>query len=95
MNPTLQVSAEPAALEAGITISAHSSYTLHKAVLGAGSRYVWQVGGWGPCSKSCGGGRRYKTMACRDTDTGRIVPRRHCSLVAKPPSRMEHCNFIR
>ncbi|XP_023715341.1 A disintegrin and metalloproteinase with thrombospondin motifs 3 isoform X2 [Cryptotermes secundus] len=90
----VSVSAEPAALEAGVTVAAQSIYTLHQALFGVGSRYAWQVGGWGPCSKSCGGGRRFKTVACRDTDTGRLVPRRHCSLVAKPPARMERCNLI-
>lgn len=78
-----------------MTVAAQSIYTLHQALFGVGSRYAWQVGGWGPCSKSCGGGRRFKTVACRDTDTGRLVPRRHCSLVAKPPARMERCNLIR
>ncbi|KDR15277.1 A disintegrin and metalloproteinase with thrombospondin motifs 3 [Zootermopsis nevadensis] len=90
----VSVSAESAALDAGVTVSANSSYTLHETVYAAGSRYVWQVGGWGPCSKSCGGGRRLKTVACRDIDTGRLVPRRHCSLVAKPSSETERCNLI-
>lgn len=95
LTAVLQVFAETAALDAGVTVSAHSSYMLHETVFGAGSRYVWQVGGWGPCSRSCGGGRRLKTLACRNIDTGRLVPRRHCSLVVKPPSKTEKCNVMR
>jgi len=87
------VSAESAALDVGVTVSANSSYVLHEAQVEAGSRYVWLVGGWGPCSKSCGGGKRFITVACRDTNTGRLVRRRHCSLAAKPPSRTERCNL--
>ncbi|XP_069685429.1 A disintegrin and metalloproteinase with thrombospondin motifs 1-like [Periplaneta americana] len=90
----VSMSAEGASLDQGVEVASRSGYTLHQTVMGAGSRYVWQVGGWGPCSRSCGGGRRHKTVACRDTDTGRLVPRRHCSLVAKPTARMERCNLI-
>ena len=83
------------AVKRGVTVSSKSGYTLHEDVLGTGSRYVWQEGGWGPCSKSCGGGRRHKTVACRDIQTGQLVSRRHCSLVAKPPTKISKCNLMR
>ncbi|KAJ9581389.1 hypothetical protein L9F63_023435, partial [Diploptera punctata] len=90
----VSVSADIEAVERGVIVSTKSGYTLHEDVLGAGSRYVWQEGGWGPCSKSCGGGRRHKTVACRDIQSGRLVPRRHCSLVAKPPTKTSKCNLM-
>lgn len=53
------------------------------------------MGGWGPCSASCGGGRRVKTIACFDKQNRKIVPRRRCYLIQKPHLDSEKCNTFR
>ncbi|XP_034952483.1 A disintegrin and metalloproteinase with thrombospondin motifs 2-like [Chelonus insularis] len=56
------------------------------------NKYSWISGGWSPCSHSCGGGVRYRTVACRNEQDGRIVNNKKCSLVSKPTQEMEKCN---
>ncbi|XP_063227161.1 A disintegrin and metalloproteinase with thrombospondin motifs 2-like [Bacillus rossius redtenbacheri] len=68
------------------------SYTVRRQQEAAARRYVWAEGGWGPCSRSCGGGRRQRTAACRDTHTGRLAPRGRCSLLTKPAPAAARCN---
>ncbi|KAJ8983287.1 hypothetical protein NQ317_010537 [Molorchus minor] len=50
----------------GINITYRMEYSIHKDFLAPSKRFTWIMGGWGPCSASCGRGRRQKTVACWD-----------------------------
>lgn len=76
----------------GLNISLSTEYYIHKNSLNASNRFHWILGGWGPCSASCGGGRRQKTIACWDEQNKKIVRRKFCSLVLKPTLPTEICN---
>ncbi|KAG8037138.1 hypothetical protein G9C98_004460, partial [Cotesia typhae] len=41
------------------------------------SNYSWFFGGWSPCSASCGGGVRYRTVACKNEKTGSVVSKKN------------------
>ncbi|KAH0566616.1 hypothetical protein KQX54_002498 [Cotesia glomerata] len=56
------------------------------------SNYSWFSGGWSPCSASCGGGVRYRTVACKNEKTGSVVSKKKCLLIMKPVQQMEKCN---
>nr|XP_022919274.1 A disintegrin and metalloproteinase with thrombospondin motifs 2-like [Onthophagus taurus] len=79
-------------IDRGIKLHLKVDYFIHKDYLNKPSRYVWILGGWGSCSKSCGGGFRQKTTACFDGQNGKIVPRKECSLLTKPHLPIEKCN---
>ncbi|XP_066584246.1 A disintegrin and metalloproteinase with thrombospondin motifs 3-like isoform X2 [Prorops nasuta] len=76
----------------GITVSVSTRYTINRDETNYTSRYIWLHGGWGPCSASCEGGQRRKTLACQDKKTGRIVSRKKCPLALKPTTETEKCN---
>ncbi|XP_024943397.1 A disintegrin and metalloproteinase with thrombospondin motifs 3 [Cephus cinctus] len=78
----------------GVSVSIFLKYTLNRNDRIAAERYSWLPGGWGPCSASCGGGTRQKTVACKDEYTGRIVPKRKCPLSLKPVQDVEKCNIF-
>lgn len=46
---------------------------------------TWAEGRWGPCSRSCGRGDKYRQVICRN-NTGRLLPDSECSGV-KPITR--------
>lgn len=79
----------------GLNISLNSEYYVHKDLRHKSTRFNWILGGWGPCSASCGGGRRQKTIACWDGQNNKIVRRKFCSLVLKPSLQTELCNNYR
>ncbi|XP_012282946.1 A disintegrin and metalloproteinase with thrombospondin motifs 3 [Orussus abietinus] len=80
------------AVREGVVISVLSRHTINVNDTDSVSKYSWTVGGWSPCSASCGGGHRQKTIACIEEATGRIVPRRKCALTSKPVLHVERCN---
>nr|XP_023012817.1 A disintegrin and metalloproteinase with thrombospondin motifs 2-like [Leptinotarsa decemlineata] len=79
-------------IRAGINISYSTEYSIHKDHVVPSRRFVWILGGWGPCSTSCGGGRRQRTSACWDEKLGKIVKRSYCSLMQKPKQETQKCN---
>ncbi|CAH1372937.1 unnamed protein product [Tenebrio molitor] len=79
-------------IEEGLNVSLHSEYVINKDVSISSHRFKWILGGWGPCSASCGGGRRQKTVACWDNQYQKLVRRKHCSLMTKPTVTFEKCN---
>ncbi|CAG9864125.1 unnamed protein product [Phyllotreta striolata] len=79
-------------LHLGINVSYSTEYSIHKDHLVPSKRFVWIPGGWGPCSASCGGGRRQKTAACFDNDAHRVVRRSECALSQKPKLETDACN---
>ncbi|XP_046598676.1 A disintegrin and metalloproteinase with thrombospondin motifs 3-like [Neodiprion lecontei] len=81
-------------LRLGLSLFISSQYFVNRHEQNATVGYSWLPGGWGPCSASCGGGTRHKTIACRDDVTGKIVPRRKCSLTVKPSLESERCNLL-
>ncbi|XP_051895767.1 A disintegrin and metalloproteinase with thrombospondin motifs 15-like [Pristis pectinata] len=50
---------------------------------------VWEIGGWSPCSKSCGKGFKRRLIKCK-ADTGHALPREHCS-IRKKPQELDFC----
>lgn len=76
----------------GINVSANSQYSIHKDYMVPSTKFIWIIGGWGPCSRSCGGGRRQKTAACWDNLNSKVVKRKFCSLLEKPALETETCN---
>ncbi|GLV41283.1 ADAM metallopeptidase with thrombospondin type 1 motif B [Carabus blaptoides fortunei] len=83
----------PSIVNSGITMTVRTSYSMRKhSAKGYEHRYIWSLGGWGPCTASCGGGKRQRTVACRDTIENRIVTRRHCPLSQKPGTITQECN---
>ncbi|KAJ8962091.1 hypothetical protein NQ318_018045 [Aromia moschata] len=79
-------------IEKGINISYTTEYAIQKNFLLPSKRFTWIMGGWGPCSASCGGGRRQKTTACWDTKYEKVVKRTLCSLLQKPKLESGKCN---
>ncbi|KRT82338.1 hypothetical protein AMK59_3927 [Oryctes borbonicus] len=79
-------------LDQGIIISFKAEYFINKRLLKEPPRFAWVLGGWGPCSQTCGRGKRQKTVACFDTHKNKIVPRKFCSLIIKPYLESEPCN---
>lgn len=51
--------------------------------------YTWDAGGWGNCSRTCGGGTQTRSVTCRRND-GMTVDDRFCE-AAKPPTS-QACN---
>lgn len=82
-------------IDIGIDISSWFEYFAHNDSLNASKRFTWILGGWGPCSVSCGGGRRQRTAACWDNQHEKIVRKKHCSLASKPFLASEKCNTFR
>ncbi|XP_060523804.1 A disintegrin and metalloproteinase with thrombospondin motifs 2-like isoform X2 [Cylas formicarius] len=82
----------PSDVDRGVNVSSRVSYSIHKDSLKPSARFVWIRGGWGPCSASCGGGKRQKTNACWDERSGKIVRKKFCSLLNKPALETETCN---
>ncbi|XP_056648207.1 A disintegrin and metalloproteinase with thrombospondin motifs 3-like isoform X4 [Diorhabda sublineata] len=91
-NICVQIVVDKSDLRLGINISYSTEYSIHKDYLLPSSRFVWILGGWGPCSVSCEGGRRQRTAACFDNNNNKIVKRTHCSLFQKPKLDIESCN---
>lgn len=79
-------------IDVGINISSNTEYSIHKSYLAPSKRFVWILGGWGPCSASCGGGHRQQTTACWDNKHNKVVKRTYCSLLVKPKLSSERCN---
>ncbi|CAG9824041.1 unnamed protein product [Phaedon cochleariae] len=79
-------------LRAGMNISCSTSYSIQKDHLIPSKRYTWIIGGWGPCSASCNGGKRHRTAACWDNLQDKIVKRNLCSLLNRPKLGSEKCN---
>ncbi|KAK2575571.1 hypothetical protein KPH14_011286 [Odynerus spinipes] len=79
-------------VKAGTSIAVSSRYSINRNERKTEKRYVWMVGGWNFCSVTCGGGVRRKMIACKDERNGRIVSRRKCAFIHKPPQEMESCN---
>ncbi|XP_019875502.2 A disintegrin and metalloproteinase with thrombospondin motifs 2 [Aethina tumida] len=79
-------------VNAGLNVSLSVEYTIHKGDLKPSSRFSWILGGWGPCSASCGGGKRQKTAACWDNSGRKVVRRKFCSLLDKPALDTQSCN---
>ncbi|XP_043532349.1 A disintegrin and metalloproteinase with thrombospondin motifs 15-like [Chiloscyllium plagiosum] len=50
---------------------------------------VWEIGGWSPCSKSCGKGFKRRIIKCK-AETGHALPREHCS-IRKKPQELDFC----
>lgn len=82
-------------IDIGVDISSWFEYFAHNDSLNASKRFSWILGGWGPCSVSCGGGRRQRTVACWDNQHEKIVRKKHCSLASKPFLASEKCNTFR
>ncbi|XP_066156284.1 A disintegrin and metalloproteinase with thrombospondin motifs 3-like [Euwallacea fornicatus] len=87
----LVITSAKQALE-GIQISSNIQYSIHENFLAPSKRFVWIKGGWGPCSVSCGGGRRQKTVGCWDNEERKLSKRKFCSLLLKPVTEFEACN---
>ncbi|XP_017773383.1 PREDICTED: A disintegrin and metalloproteinase with thrombospondin motifs 3-like [Nicrophorus vespilloides] len=81
-------------VDMGLNISLVSEYYVHRNMSDANIKYKWIIGNWGPCTKTCGGGKRYKTKACSDIFSGKIVPRRFCSISTKPITESQKCNVF-
>lgn len=79
----------------GIFLSSDTEYSIHEKFMKPSTRFVWITGGWGPCSVSCGGGRRQKTTGCWDNQLNKLVKRKHCSLLQKPSVEAETCNTFK
>ncbi|CAH1108058.1 unnamed protein product, partial [Psylliodes chrysocephalus] len=79
-------------LRLGINISYSTEFSIQKDDLIPSKRFVWIAGGWGPCSTSCGGGKRQRTAACFDNNTNKVVKRSECALIQKPKLEFEMCN---
>ena len=52
--------------------------------------YSWEVGTWGVCSKTCGGGTRTRSVICKRSD-GQTVADVYCNGQSQPASQ-ETCN---
>lgn len=76
-------------------MSIKASYVVDKTKSSQQRKYEWEIGGWGPCSASCGGGKRQRTIACRNQLTKTIVPKRFCPLSDKPILMIQDCNIFR
>ncbi|KAK4883298.1 hypothetical protein RN001_006617 [Aquatica leii] len=76
----------------GLNVSVTTQYYIQQGQKNFSSRFDWILGGWGPCSASCGGGKRQKTIACWDKNQKKIVRRKFCSLLLKPNVPSEICN---
>ncbi|XP_018568687.1 A disintegrin and metalloproteinase with thrombospondin motifs 3 [Anoplophora glabripennis] len=79
-------------IKSGMNISATTEYSIDKNFLTPSKRFVWIMGGWGPCTATCGGGQRQKTTACWDNKYNKVVKRTYCSLLLKPKLSSERCN---
>lgn len=56
----------------------------------SGVSYSWQIGSWGSCSASCGGGTQFRSVNCRNDQTGAVVSDSFCS--GSKPSTSQSCN---
>lgn len=57
---------------------AHRKKNPNVGVDGVGDRYVWELAGWSPCSRTCGEGTQSQVWHCRDRKTNHVVRRKHC-----------------
>ncbi|KAL1491581.1 hypothetical protein ABEB36_012156 [Hypothenemus hampei] len=88
----IMIVTSPKQLSKGVDLHSNTQYSINKDFLVFSKRYMWIKGGWGPCSVSCGGGKRLKTVGCWDQEAGKIVKKKYCSLFDKPLVEIEFCN---
>lgn len=91
----VQIFATEKDVKFGLNVTTRTEYFVHKNFSNTNTRYVWQLGGWGSCSASCGGGKRHRTLACIDKLNNKLVRRKYCSLIAKPATETQKCNTYR
>ncbi|KAK0097204.1 hypothetical protein PV326_002939 [Microctonus aethiopoides] len=76
------------------SISVHFNYITNreKDNQAMNSSYSWLLGGWSPCSVTCGSGTKRQTIACRNDQTGRIENKKKCLYIRKPAQQLKQCN---
>lgn len=79
------------------SISVHFNYITNreKDNQAMNSSYSWLLGGWSPCSVTCGSGTKRQTIACRNNQTGRIENKKKCLYIRKPAQQLKQCNTFR
>lgn len=87
----LQILVPSAMGKRGLTIITVLKHVVNRNDERPKNKYTWIVGGWGPCSVACGKGNRYKTIACKNEQTGKLVLRRKCTAANKPTLISEQC----